>query len=122
VLLQFIAGHSVELTEHSRCEVDVDPLRARRLLAAVQHKCYTLERSLKMPTKSPRISVALEKSVYSLIEKIAKENGLSLSMVTRDLIREALMVHEDAELVRFGEEREGTLRGREPLRHEEVWK
>ncbi len=49
-----------------------------------------------MPTKNPRINVALERPIYSLIEKLAQERGLSLSMVTRDLIREALEIHEDA--------------------------
>ena len=49
-----------------------------------------------MPTKNPRINVALEKPIYSLIEKLAQQRGSSLSMVTRDLIREALEIHEDA--------------------------
>ena len=48
-----------------------------------------------MPAKNPRINVAREKPVYSLIEKIAKEKGISMSMVTRDLVREALEIHED---------------------------
>ena len=43
-----------------------------------------------MPTKNPRINVALEKPIYSLIERMAQERGLSLSMVTRDLDRETL--------------------------------
>ena len=43
-----------------------------------------------MHTKNPRINVALEKPIYSLIERMAQERGLSLSMVTRDLVREAL--------------------------------
>jgi len=74
-----------------------------------------------MPTKSPRINVVLEKPVYSLIEKMAKERGLSLSMVTRDLIREALEIHEDTVLARLAEEREATLAGRKTLTHDEVW-
>ena len=32
-----------------------------------------------MPTKNPRINVALEKPIYSLIERMARERGLSLS-------------------------------------------
>jgi len=35
-------------------------------------------------TKNPLINVALEKPVYSLIEKLAEQRGLSLSMLTRD--------------------------------------
>jgi len=75
-----------------------------------------------MPTKNPRINVALEKPVYSTIEKLAHERGLSLSMVTRDLIREALEIHEDTVLVQVAEKREATLAGRNVLSHGEVWK
>jgi U3 small nucleolar RNA-associated protein 14 len=74
-----------------------------------------------MPTKNPRINVALEKPIYSMIEKIAKEKGISMSMVTRDLVREALEIHEDAVLAEFAEEREASVDSRETLTHAEVW-
>ncbi len=74
-----------------------------------------------MPTKNPRINVALEKPIYSLIEKLAQQRGLSLSMVTRDLICEALEIHEDSVLSAIAEEREKTLADRESLTHDEVW-
>jgi uncharacterized protein (DUF1778 family) len=74
-----------------------------------------------MPTKNPRINVALEKPIYSLIEKLAEQRGLSLSMVTRDLIREALEIHEDAVLSAVAEDRETTLAERKTLTHDEVW-
>jgi len=74
-----------------------------------------------MPTKNPRINIALEKPLYLLIEKLARQRGLSLSMVTRDLIREALEIHEDAVLSNVAEEREATLTDRDTLTHDEVW-
>lgn len=74
-----------------------------------------------MPTKNPRINVALEKPIYSLIEKLAQQRGLSLSMVTRDLIRDALEIHEDSVLSAIAEARETTLADRESLTHDEVW-
>ena len=74
-----------------------------------------------MPTKNPRINVALERPVYSLIERMAKERGLSLSMVTRDLLRDALEILEDAALVSFADERADSLAGRKTLAHAEVW-
>ena len=74
-----------------------------------------------MPTKNPRINVALERPIYSLIEKLAQARGLSMSRVTRDLIREALEIHEDAVLARVAEERVATLVGRSTLAHDEVW-
>ena len=75
-----------------------------------------------MSAKNPRINVVLERPVYSLIEKLAQERGLSLSMVTRDLIREALETYEDAVLAEVAEEREATLAGRPTLGHGEVWR
>ncbi len=74
-----------------------------------------------MPTKNPRINVALEKPVYSMIERMAKERGLSLSMVTRDLVKEALEILEDAALVSFADERVDSLSRRKTLTHAEVW-
>ncbi len=74
-----------------------------------------------MPTKNPRINVALERPVYSLIERMAKERGLSLSMVTRDLVREALEILEDSALVSFADERVDSLARRKTLTHAEVW-
>jgi len=75
-----------------------------------------------LPTENLRINVALEKSIYSLIERIARERGLSLSMVTRDLVSEVLEIHEDAALVRIADERVAASAGRKTLTHAEVWK
>lgn len=74
-----------------------------------------------MPTKNPRINVSVEKSIYSIIETLAKEKGISISMVTRDLIKEALEIYEDVYLADFAEEREKTFDKDRSLSHEEVW-
>ena len=74
-----------------------------------------------MPTKNPRINVAVEKSIYSIIETLAKEKGISMSMVTRELIKEALEIEEDNVLASFAEEREKTFDKDKSLSHEEVW-
>ena len=75
-----------------------------------------------MPTENLRINVALEKPIHSLIERIARERGLSLSMVTRDLVSEVLEIHEDAALVRIADERVAASAGRKTLTHAEAWK
>ena len=62
-----------------------------------------------MPTKNPRINVAVDKSIYSIIETLAKEKGISMSMVTRELIKEALEINEVLYLAAFAEEREKTF-------------
>ena len=74
-----------------------------------------------MPTKNPRINVALERPVYSMIQRMAQERGLSMSMVTRDLVREALEIDEDAVLLHVADKRVAELSGRKTLTHEEVW-
>lgn len=74
-----------------------------------------------MPTKNPRINVSVEKPIYCIIETLAKEKGVSISMVTRDLIKEALEIYEDVFLTNFAEEREKTFDKDKSLSHEEVW-
>jgi metal-responsive CopG/Arc/MetJ family transcriptional regulator len=74
-----------------------------------------------MPTKNPRINISLEKTMYDIISEIAKRKGISMSMVTRDLIKEAIETSEDVWLTRFAEERERTLHRDKSLTHEEAW-
>ena len=75
-----------------------------------------------MPTKNPRINVVLEEPLYRIIRELAEKDGLSLSMVSRDLIREALELREDAALAAFAESREKTLKEADLSSHEETWK
>ena len=74
-----------------------------------------------MPSKKPRITIVVDLPVYEQIEQLAERRGTSLSMVARDLIREALVMEEDVALAQFGGEREETLREDTALSHEEVW-
>ncbi|MFW6139455.1 MAG: hypothetical protein ACOC7U_09825 [Spirochaetota bacterium] len=52
---------------------------------------------------------------------MAKEKGVSISMVTRDLIKEALEIYEDEFLAELAEQREKTFDKDMSLSHEEVW-
>ena len=74
-----------------------------------------------MPTKNPRINIAVEPPLYKIIERIAKAQGISMSMATRDLLKEALVLQEDAALSLFAEEREDSLSSGDTLSHSEVW-
>ena len=75
-----------------------------------------------MPTKNPRINVSLEEPVYAIIQELAHLKGLSMSMVTRDLIKKAIEIEEDVMLTSFAEEREKSIQNSQPLSHDEVWK
>ncbi len=74
-----------------------------------------------MPTKNPRVNVVLEKPLYRQVDRLAKRDGVSLSLKVRDLIREALETEEDLALAAFAEAREKTFRKATALKHSEVW-
>ncbi len=62
-----------------------------------------------MPTKNPRINVVLEKPLYKNVERIARKDGVSLSLKVRDLVKEALEMEEDIALASIAGEREKTF-------------
>ena len=74
-----------------------------------------------MPTKNPRINVVLEEPIYHNIERLAKRDGVSLSLKVRDLVREALEIEEDIVLSHCAEKREKTFEKKKSLKHDEVW-
>ena len=74
-----------------------------------------------MPTKNPRINIVLEEPLYKLIREMAEKDGLSMSNLSRDLIREALELREDYALATLAEERDGTLKAADRLDHDDAW-
>lgn len=44
-----------------------------------------------------------------------------MSLVARDLLREALIIHEDAYWAKTAAEREKSLSKKKPVRHRDVW-
>lgn len=74
-----------------------------------------------MPAKNPRVNVVLEKPLYDSVRRLALKEDISLSLKIRDLVKDALEVHEDTVLAEFAEEREKTFRRSRGLRHKRVW-
>ena len=74
-----------------------------------------------MPTKNPRVNVVLEKPLYANVERLAKRDGVSLSLKVRDLVKEALEMEEDIALAQFAESREKSFSRKKSLKHDEVW-
>ena len=74
-----------------------------------------------MPIRKPRVSVVLERPLYERLQALAEREGVSVSSLVRDLIREALEIEEDLALAHLAEERERTWEDSEALGHEEVW-
>ena len=75
-----------------------------------------------MPTKNPRINIAVDQRLYGIMHGLAEETGISMSMLARDLIREALELREDAMLAAFAEKRERSFNPATALAHKQVWK
>ncbi len=75
-----------------------------------------------MPTQNPRVNVVLEKPLYQMVVKLAKREGISLSLKTRDLIREALAIEEDLYWEEKADERSETFQVKKALSHKEIWK
>jgi len=74
-----------------------------------------------MPAKNPRINVVLEKPLYEALRRIAKKEGISVSLKARDLLRYALEVHEDTVLEKIASERDKTFNHKKALTHNQIW-
>jgi len=68
-----------------------------------------------------RTLVTLEPPVRDLIKQMAKEKGISISSLCRDLICEGLEIFEDRYFDRIVSEREEKFNWGNGLTHEEVW-
>lgn len=74
-----------------------------------------------MPAKNPRINIVVERPLYTTIHDMAEDSGISMAMVVRDLIKEALELKEDAALAAFADERMKSFNRKKALSHDEVW-
>jgi len=74
-----------------------------------------------MPAKNPRVNVVLEKPLYNALHDLAEDEGVSMSMLMRDLVREALEIREDRALADLAAERENDFDRRKAVSHEDVW-
>jgi hypothetical protein len=77
---------------------------------------------MTMPTKNPRVNIVVEPPLYSVMQDIATSEGVSMSTIARDLIREAIELREDVTLADFADRRMKTLDRKKALSHDDVWK
>jgi len=75
-----------------------------------------------MPTKNPRVNIVVEPPLYSVLHDLATSEGISLSTIARDLIREAIDLREDVALAALADTRMKTFDRKVALSHEDVWK
>ena len=74
-----------------------------------------------MATKNPRLNVVLEPALMREVNHLAKSQGVSLSTLARDLIKEALETYEDSRWQKVAEKRDTTFSAKKTLSHDEVW-
>ena len=91
-------------------------------LDAVHHKCCTrCNGEGTMPTKNPRVNIVVEQPLYSAMQDLRASEGVCMSTVARDLIREAIDLREDVALAALADTRIKTFDKKEALTHEDVW-
>jgi hypothetical protein len=74
-----------------------------------------------MPTTNPRVNVVFERPVYETLRRVAKRDGVSLSLKVRDLVRQALEATEDVVLGELAEERNRSFDRAKAVSHGEAW-
>ncbi|RPJ16150.1 MAG: antitoxin, RHH family protein [Desulfobacteraceae bacterium] len=75
-----------------------------------------------MPTKNPRVNIVVEPPLYSFLHDLATSEGISMSTIARDLIREAIDLREDVSLAAFADKRLKSFDRKAALSNEDVWK
>lgn len=63
-----------------------------------------------MPTTVPRIQVSFEPATYSVLERVSRAEGASLSHVVASLVHASLELAEDLTLGQIGETRLASFR------------
>ena len=75
-----------------------------------------------MPTKNARLNVVLEPALYESIRKMAKKSKISMSLMARDLLKQAIELQEDIYWNITAEDRDRSFSLKTGLSHDEVWK
>jgi hypothetical protein len=74
-----------------------------------------------MPTKNPRLNVVMEDSLLYTLKKLARRDGVSISLKARDLLREALADDEDSYWAETAGERDASFSVEEAIPHKKLW-
>ena len=75
-----------------------------------------------MPTKNPRVNIVVEPPLYAVLHDLATSEGISMSTIARDLIREAIELREDVALAAFADTRMKSFDRKAALSNEDAWK
>ncbi len=73
-----------------------------------------------MPTKNPRVNITFEPSTVAILLSLAKQEHMSLSNLTKELVLEALDRREDRVLSAIAEARD--CKSVKTISHDDAWK
>jgi len=74
-----------------------------------------------MPAKNPRISTVVDRGLLRWLRSRARREGISVSLVVRDLLMRVREDEEERYWAAAGEERLESFSRNEALRHDDVW-
>jgi hypothetical protein len=74
-----------------------------------------------MSIKSTRVDVELGGELYGVVNELAQGHGVSMSILMRDLVKEAMKVREDVSMAHIADQRAASFDHDKSLTHEEVW-
>mgnify|MGYP001818910151 FL=1 len=74
-----------------------------------------------MPAKNPRISAVVDRGLLKWLRAKAKGEGISVSLVVRDLLRRVRDDEEEEYWAATGEERLESFSRDDAVTHEDVW-
>ncbi len=74
-----------------------------------------------MPAKNPRISAVVDRGLLKWLRARAKSEGISVSLVVRDLLIRVRNEEDEQYWAAAGEERLETFSRDEAVNHEDVW-
>jgi predicted DNA-binding protein len=105
---QYITGYNASrIFTLTRCAISVTPIP---------------KGDRTMPTKNPRVNIVVEPPLYSVMHDLATSEGISMSTIARNLIREAIDLREDVALATFADTRLKSFDRKAALSNEDVWK
>jgi hypothetical protein len=74
-----------------------------------------------MPAKNPRISAVVDMGIWRWLRSKAKREGISVSLVVRDILIRVRADEEEQYWSAAGEERLDTFSRDDALGHDDVW-
>lgn len=74
-----------------------------------------------MPAKNPRVSTVIDKALMAWLRAKAGRDGISVSLVVRDILMRVREEEEEMHWAAAGEERLESFSREEALEHDDVW-